>query len=235
MNDPASGRRSVSRDDFRESYAGIVFRFEPMASFRKGGPKPSIWRSVARRLTGAYTAIAFAVLAGLALMTADLVTTTFSPLFVDQIMVAERWPWIRPLLVAMGLTVLFRLLIGFLQLGGMRRLNRSLAATHSARFVWHVLRLPTAFYQQRDAGDIASRVDGNSEVADVVSGPLATTLVGLLLVVIYGAVMFAFDPLLATVGVVLVRSTWRASRQCTGFWPTRTSRSSTSAACSPGR
>ncbi len=66
-----------------------------------------------------------------------------------------------------------------------------------------MLRLPTAFYQQRYAGDIASRVDGNSAVADLVSGPLATTLVGLLMVVIYGGVMLAFDPVLAAVGVVL--------------------------------
>ena len=66
-----------------------------------------------------------------------------------------------------------------------------------------VLRLPTAFYQQRYAGDIASRVDANSAVADLVSGPLAPTLVGLLMVVIYGGVMFAFDPALAAVGVAL--------------------------------
>ena len=92
--------------------------------------------------------------------------------------------WIRPLLLAMGLTLVFRLLIGSIQLAGLRRLKQSLAATHSARFVWHVLRLPTAFYQQRYAGDIASRVDGNSAVADLVSGPLATTLVGLLMVVV---------------------------------------------------
>ncbi len=203
LNDPASGRRSVSLDEFTESYAGIVFAFEPAAGFRPGGPKPSAWRAITRRMSGAYTAVVFAVLAGLALMAAELVTATFNPLFVDQILVAERRQWIRPLLLAMGLTLLFRLLIGFIQLAGLRRLKQSLAATHSARFVWHVLRLPTAFYQQRYAGDIASRVDGNSAVADLVSGPLATTLVGLLLVVIYGGVMFAFDPLLAAVGVAL--------------------------------
>ncbi len=170
------------------------------AGLPRGGRSRATWRSIARRMAGAYTAVAFAVLAGVALMAAELVTATFNPLFVDQILVAERRQWIRPLLLAMGLTLLFRLLIGFLQLAGLRRLKQSLAATHSARFVWHVLRLPTVFYQQRYAGDIASRVDGNSAVADLVSGPLATTLVGLLMVVIYGAVMLAFDPVLAAVG-----------------------------------
>ena len=116
LNDPASGRRSVSLDEFTESYAGIVFRFEPAPGFRAGGPKPSTLRAIGRRMAGAYTAVLFAVMTGMALMAAELVATTFNPLFVDQILVAERRHWIRPLLLAMGLTLSFRLLIGFFQL-----------------------------------------------------------------------------------------------------------------------
>ncbi len=41
LNDPASGRRTVSLEEFTESYAGIVFRFEPAPGFRTGGAKPS--------------------------------------------------------------------------------------------------------------------------------------------------------------------------------------------------
>ena len=149
LNDPASGRRKVSLGEFGQSYAGIVFRFEPAPGFRSGGPRPSAYRGIARRLGGATTAVAFAVLAGLALMAAELVSTTFVPIFVDQVMVAGRRPWVRPLLVAMGLTLGFRLVVESIQLAGLRRLMHSLAATHSARFVWRVLRLPTAFYQQR--------------------------------------------------------------------------------------
>jgi NHLM bacteriocin system ABC transporter peptidase/ATP-binding protein/NHLM bacteriocin system ABC transporter ATP-binding protein len=201
LNDPASGRRRVSFEEFEASYAGIAFRYQPSADFRKGGSRPSTWRAIARRMSGSYTAVAFAVLAGVALMVAELVTITFSPMFVDQILVAERHDWIRPLLAAMGLTLAFRLAMGSIQLEGLRRLQRTLASSHSARFVWHVLRLPIAFYQQRYAGDIAGRVDGNSAVADLISGPLATTIVGLLMIVFYGGVMLAFDPVLAAVGM----------------------------------
>ena len=115
------------------------------------------------------------------------------------------------------------------------RLKKSLAATHSARFVWHVLRLPTAFYQQRYAGDIASRVDGNSAVADLVSGPLATTVVGMLMVVVYGARDVRLRSALGGGGRGAGRSTWLASRRRSASWPTRTSRSITSAVCSRDR
>src|SRR6516164_1417534 len=64
LSDPASGRRSVSFEEFTESYTGIVFRFEPAPAFNEGGPKPSTWRAIARRMRGAGTAVAFAVIAG---------------------------------------------------------------------------------------------------------------------------------------------------------------------------
>ncbi|MGP0069615.1 MAG: NHLP family bacteriocin export ABC transporter peptidase/permease/ATPase subunit [Isosphaeraceae bacterium] len=201
LNDPASGRRTVSFEEFADSYAGIAFRYQPTEDFRRGGSRPSTWRAIARRMGGSYAAVAFAVLAGAALMVAELVTMTFGPIFVDQILVAERREWLRPLLLAMGLTLAFRLVVGSIQLDGLRRLQRILASSHSARFIWHVLRLPIVFYQQRYAGDIAGRVDGNSAVADLVSGPLATTIIGLLMIVFYGGVMLAFDPVLAAVGM----------------------------------
>src|SRR4051794_4672605 len=116
LNDPASGRRSVSLEEFTESYTGIVFLFERGPTFRKGGLRPSTWRAISRRIGGAYGAVVFAVMAGVALMAAEIVTATFSPLFVDHILAAGRRPWIRPLLLAMAITLLFRFVIGFVQL-----------------------------------------------------------------------------------------------------------------------
>lgn len=203
LNDPATGRRTVSEPAFRESYTGIVFQFEPGPEFRLGGEKPNIWRGIARRIRGARAAVAFVVLGGVALMIAELAGATFGLVFVDQLLIEARRHWIRPLLLAMAICAMFRLLVMMIQRGMLRRLKLSLAMTHSAKFLWHVLRLPIAFYQQRFAGDISARVDGNSEVADMVSGDLATTAVGLLMIAFYAALMVAFDPLLALVGVAI--------------------------------
>ena len=203
LSDPATGRRSVDERTFRQSYTGIVFEFTPGPDFRKGGVKPNTWRSLYQRMIGARTAVTYLVLAGLAVMACELVAAAYNLVFVDQVMVEERWDWIRPLLFLMALTALFRVAVGVLQLASLRRLKLSLATVHSARFLWHVLRLPIAFYQQRYVGEISGRVDSNSLVSDLISGQLATTIVGMLMVVFYGAVMIAFDPLLAGVGMLI--------------------------------
>ena len=201
LSDPATGRRPVDERTFTNSYTGIVFRFEPGKDFKKGGARPSTWKGIAKRIRGARTALIYVVLAGVALMACELVAASYNLVFVDQLLVEERWSWLRPLLLAMGVTAGFRLLGGWLQLNALRRLKLSLAVVHSSRFLWHALRLPFSFYQQRYVGDVSSRVEGNSLVAGLISGQLATTLVGLLMGVFYAAVMLAFDPLLAIVGV----------------------------------
>ena len=194
LNDPATGRRTISESAFRAAYTGIVFRFELGPGFKKGGARPSTWTGIARRIGGARMAVGFIVLGGVALMIAELAGATFGLVFVDQLLVEARQHWIRPLLLAMAICAMFRLLVMMIQRGVLRSLRLSLAMVHSAKFLWHVLRLPTAFYQQRYAGDISARVDANSEVADMISGELATTAVGLLMIVFYAALMFAFRP-----------------------------------------
>jgi NHLM bacteriocin system ABC transporter peptidase/ATP-binding protein/NHLM bacteriocin system ABC transporter ATP-binding protein len=203
LNDPATGRRTVSSTEFEASYTGIVFRFEPGPSFRRGGAKPDLWKSIGRRMASARTALAFIVLGGAFLMLLDLVGAAFGLVFIDQLLVEGRRYWIRPLLLGMAAFVACRTLADLIERDVLRRLKQNLALVHSARFLWHVLHLPVLFYQQRYAGDVSARVESNSTVAEIISGELGTTAVGLLMLVVYAAIMFALDPVLAALGVAV--------------------------------
>ena len=76
-----------------------------------------------------------------------------------------------------------------------------LATVGSTRFFWHVLRLPMEFFSQRFGGDIVSRVEINGTVASLLSGELATSLVSLLLVGFFAALMFQYDVVLTLLGI----------------------------------
>jgi NHLM bacteriocin system ABC transporter peptidase/ATP-binding protein len=203
LSDPASGRRSINEQSFRHSYTGVVFSFKPGPGFRKGGDKPTTGKAILRRMRGLRAAVAYVVLAGLAVMACELIAASYNLIFVDQILIENRWSWIRPLLFIMGLTAVLHALVAVIQRRSLRELKLSVAVVYSSKFLWHVLRLPITFYQQRYAGDISSRVESNSVVADLISGQLATTMVGLLMVVFYAAVTLAFNPLLTVVGVAI--------------------------------
>jgi len=129
------------------------------------------------------------------------VVPTFTRVFVDDVLVAGLHTWVRPLLIAMAAAALLFGALTWLQQWYLLRLETKLALTTSARFFWHVLHLPIGFFTQRFAGEIGSRVGINDRVAQLLSGDLATSLLNLVAVAFYAAVMVQYDPVLTLLGV----------------------------------
>lgn len=201
INDPARGPRVVSEEEFDESYTGIVLTFEPGETFEKGGEKKSILNSLKKRISGSEIAAVYVVLIGLALVIPGLVIPTFTKIFVDDILVKQMTDWFKPLLIAMLLTAILRGALTWLQQYYLLRMETKLALSSSSKFFWHVFKLPIEFFTQRYGGEIASRVLINDRVAQLLSGELATTVLNLVMVVFYAALMFFYDVVLTLVGI----------------------------------
>jgi NHLM bacteriocin system ABC transporter peptidase/ATP-binding protein len=226
LSDPAQGPRIVTLEELDASFSGVVLTFEKGPEFKPGGQKPSMAAALARRLRGSELALLFALLTALLLVVPGLVVPTFSRVFVDDYLVAGRTPIVRPLLLAMGITALVTMVLTWMQEYYLLRLETKLALTTSSRFFQHILRLPVAYFSQRYAGEIGSRVMINDKVAQMISGKLAITSIDCLLIVFYGALMFWYSvPLsaivvsLALINIVAVRFVARlrkdASRRLT--------------------
>ena len=108
LNDPAQGPRVVTMEEMDGSFAGVVLTFETTDAFEPGGQKRSMSGALRRRLLGSESALAFVVFCGLFLVIPGLVVPTFSRVFIDEYLVAERGWILMPLLVGMGLTALLR-------------------------------------------------------------------------------------------------------------------------------
>ena len=203
LNDPACGRRSVSIEEFARSYSGIAFTFKPGPRFVPSGRRPGVLRGLANRLTASKAALAFVILAGLALSIPTLVSAAYQRVFIDEVLIQGRLNWFKPLLLAMGVTAMVQLAAAALQQVYLTRLEIRLGLTEALTFLQHVLRLPLDFFQHRFAGDIVSRAISTARVARLISGELATTLVSLISLVFFVAAMLPFDTLLTVVGVAI--------------------------------
>ncbi len=201
VNDPSIGPRSVSGEELDQAFTGVALVFERGDAFVRGGEAPSLVQALRNRLEGSRLALLFVVLAGLGLVLPGLVVPTFSRVFVDDVLVAGLHDWVRPLLLAMaGAALLFGALT-WVQQWYLLRLETKLALATSARFFWHVLHLPIGFFNQRFAGEIGSRVGINDRVAQLLSGDLATSVLNLVAVAFYAAVMVQYDLVLTLLGV----------------------------------
>ncbi|OKH53353.1 NHLP family bacteriocin export ABC transporter peptidase/permease/ATPase subunit [Calothrix sp. HK-06] len=199
LNDPATGRRTVSLEEFSRAYTGVVLMMQPGPEFETGGQKINIITALASRLQHSQSTILFCFIAGLLLTIPRLAVPGFTQVFVDEILITQRQDWIRPLIIGMVIAAVLRILLARLRLTYLRSLMLKLSVTLSGQYMWHILRLPVGFYAQRFAGEISSRVLLNDKVADVLSGRLATTVIDAVMMVFYFLIMLQYDFVLTSI------------------------------------
>lgn len=201
LNDPAVGPRTVSFREFDEAYTGVVLVLEPGPEFKRGGRKPGLMPALTNRLKGATGTLLYCLLAGFLLVVPKLVVPVFSQIFVDNVLVENRQEWLRPLILGMVITTLIQGFLTLFQLRYLRKLKVKLFVGMSSKFIWHILRLPTSFYAQRYAGEISNRIGLNNNVAEILSGRLATTVIDIIMLIFYIVVMVQYDLILTGIGV----------------------------------
>ena len=203
INDPGHGPRRISLDELDRNFTGVCLAFLPGPGFEKKGGKPGIVAPLLGRLAGAESALAFLMLVSLALVVPGLAIPVFAQVFIDRILAQQLDGWLIPVLLGLALTAVLRAVMTWLQQSQLGRLEVMLATNGSAAFIWHLLRLPMEFFAQRSAGDLSFRVSGNTRVATVLAGQLATSAVGLVSMVFYAGIMLAYDWLMALVAFAI--------------------------------
>ena len=203
LNDPGSGPRWVTDEEFDEAYTGVALMLEPGPDFKRGGRAPSLVAALRPRLATSHVGLLFVILAGLALVVPALLSPVFTQLFVDDYLGNGLTTWITPLILAMVATAALIAFLTGLQQIYLLRLQVKLSVTTSSRFFWHVLRLPVQFFSQRYAGEIGSRVALNDIVATLLSGQLATTVITLCTLFFYLFLMGAYSVPLTLTGVAV--------------------------------
>jgi len=197
INDPASGRRTVSIDELAEAFTGVVLAFEPSEDFRPAGEPPLALPLMMERLGGSKKGLLFVLLASLALVVPGVAVPVFTRAFIDTILVAQQEDWLLPFALALLVVLALRGLATALQQAGLRRLEMKQVVVPSSKLLWHMLLLPAEFYAQRHPGELSGRLSANERVADLLSGRLSSAVFNLISLFAYAAIMWMMNPLLA--------------------------------------
>lgn len=203
LSDPAQGRYQVSYEEFDESYTGVAIDLRPGEGFEKANEKEGLTTALRSRISNSQMSLVFIVLASLFLVIPGLIIPSFTQMFIDQFLVNGRSNFVMPLLLAMGTVLGINALLIFIQQYYLLRLETKLALATSSKFLWHIMHLPIAFFTQRSAGEVGNRVSLNDKVARLLSGDLANAALNVIVVVFYALLMFSYDVLLTTIGIVI--------------------------------
>jgi len=203
INDPASGPRTISSNDFSAGFTGVCLTFKPGPTFEKGGHKRSLVHALLSRLRGSRTAVSYIMAVSLLLVLPGIIQPTILKIFVDEILTRGFVDWLLPLILGLLLSGILTGILTWLQQRYLLLVQTKLSVSIAAGFFWHVLTVPISFYSQRYVGDVASRVQSCHTLANLLAGPLPTTVIHCLMIVFFGIVMMLFSWQLTLLVLVL--------------------------------
>lgn len=203
INDPAFGRRIVSRAEFGASFTGVTLTFRRGPDFRVTARPRSTLLRLFDQLHGSWTAFFAIVFTSAVMVVVGALVPGLTQIFVDDYLTEGRSNLLLPLFAAIIAVGLFNAGFGYLYLHGLLLLRTKINAVVSARYIWSMFHLPYEFFGRRSAVEISSRPQLAMQVANTVSGPAAQIVVNATAMVGYAAVMLLYSPLLTAVTVGL--------------------------------
>ena len=196
LNDPATGRRKLSAQEFEAGFTGVALKFRPGPEFKPGGSPSTLWQRLPQWLGGASGGLTHAIACALLLAVLALTVPFAASLFVDRV-VGENEPW--GLLLAGVLAAAGCLVYGIAWLKGwlLRRLAIRMSIVAGNRCVSRLLRLPVEYFSHRLVGELTTRIFSIDRIARGLSELLLGLLVDVAMSAVFLAAMIAYDPLLA--------------------------------------
>ncbi len=156
LNDPATGPRRCSDQEFDESFTGIALQSTPDAGFVRGGERPGMTGRLLAATGQAGPLLAYLAFLALLLLVPTLVAPQLIRLFGDQLAGAAG---LAASVAVVGLAMATAVQAALLWLQG--ALSVQVATKVSVRLaagmVYRLLRLPAAYHAQRGASALAQR------------------------------------------------------------------------------
>ncbi|MBP3320203.1 MAG: NHLP family bacteriocin export ABC transporter peptidase/permease/ATPase subunit [Clostridia bacterium] len=201
LNDPASGRRVVSLEEFDQSFTGIALTFEPTEEFKPEGKQKSVLTFAKRCLKGALKPFLLAMAISTGLSVLGMLSPVFNRIFLDNLLSGSNPEWFRPFLTIMIIVMLVQVLIEVVQSIYWLKIEGKFAVTSSSKFMWHVLRLPLEFFSQRYIGDIVSRQESTATIALTLIKQIAPMFIKIISMFFYLFFMLKYSWVLTLIGV----------------------------------
>lgn len=202
INDPATGTRVLTLDDFSKHYTGIAIELIPTKKFEKKDSRQKMGiRQLWTRISGLGKALTTLVMLSILLQIFMLLSPYYIQLVVDEVLISFDTSLLVVLAGGFSLLLFFNIITKAIRSWLILRLSSQLSLQMGANLLRHLLRLPMSYFETRHIGDLVSRFGSLGQVRERMTTGLVETIVdGIMSIAILG-VMLTYSPFLT--GVVL--------------------------------
>lgn len=178
IHDPARGVRKLDLLEVSSQFTGVALELIPGADFRPAHRSPSI---SLRRLAGTIQGLVPACLQVLGLALALEAFILIGPFYLqwtmDQVIVSADRDLLSLLAIGFAIVAVFQVVITALRAWLLSWISATTSAQWMSNMVGHLLRLPLAWFEKRQVGDIVSRLGS----VQIIQSTLTVQFIGSLL------------------------------------------------------
>ena len=201
LNDPATGRRRLSAEEFSKGFSGIALRFQRGAEFSPGGEQPSLFAQLRGVLAGSWSVLTGVLACAFMLALLPLIVPVSLGVFVDEVLARHgRWGGLVAALLGGGILVY---VLSLLKHRFLKRLAVRISVTGYDRGLSRLLRLPVAFFEHRLVGDLTDRVSSIDRIAKNLTEEFLVLLIDMAMSAVLVVAMLAYDVRLTLVVLLL--------------------------------
>ncbi|NOK63780.1 MAG: Lipid A export ATP-binding/permease protein MsbA [Chloroflexi bacterium AL-W] len=189
--DPATGRRRLTPKEFDEGFTGVTLTFEPGIHFeQRRGPLVSTWLHYLFRYLRMPKVIIQIIAASALFLLPGLALPLMIKIVVDHI-VPFNLTTILPILgLGIVMMVVAQIITGYLRTALLIYLQARLDTRLMLGFFEHILALPYRFFEQRNNGDILTRMGSNTVVRELLSSQTLSIMLDGGFVLVYLIILF---------------------------------------------
>lgn len=197
--DPAYGRRQLTFDRFSKHFTGVALAFEPTESFvATPAGSSKVWRYLGQ-LFAQPSLLARVMITSLSLRVLALALPILTAMVVDRVVPRQDYSLLFVVGAGVGAVLGFQFLASLIRAHLLIELRTKLDTKMTFSFVSHLLSLPYAFFNRRSAGDLLLRVGSNTQIRDMLTSSLLSTLLDGALAIGYLVLLFLLSSTLALV------------------------------------
>ena len=200
VHDPARGKRVLNRSDTSRHFTGVAMEMLPTPGFRKVEERERIssWQLLSAA-SGYKSTLAQIFLLSLALEVFAIASPFFLQLVIDRVLVGRDLDFLTVLGVAFGVLVVIQTAVTGLRAWVGVYLSTQINMRMLADLFAQLIRLPLAWFEKRNIGDILSRFRSIDAIQRTLTTTFVEAIVDGLMVALTLGVMFFYSTTLTAV------------------------------------
>lgn len=203
--DPAEGRNlHISKEELCRRWSGYLVEVTPGSGFRPGNETISTRERLSKLLSLFGGEIAASIVFSLLYILAGISFSLFLQYFIDKIIPSGDAGRIAAPALAMTLLSFLAFLIGKIRINTLLTAATGIDQNIIGSFILHLFRLPVAFFSQRGAGEINSRIGDAYTIRRFVTEGISSVIISLFTLLTSFVLMFTFQWRLALLTALFV-------------------------------